>query len=664
MNKYPFLDLLTESDAMARGANLNDKVTHTVYRTIRSHSSTESIKAGKIFTLDTFVPDILNLTKRDLVNVVNRLISDKLVVELFFLDYDSGTRRMLLHPCFLTLPSEKDLMNATFSAIIRHSLQAIDQLLEGWPAFQADAFRKDLEKDFTSVQIPRASELTATTIDPFVEVHAGNFEINPLPEMLKGTIKDIKEELLRSGRVVDLNDFGLLPIRDEDLIDRFESAATFLESRVIPRYKSKGNLKGELERIYLAEMDYLADEKVAPTIEFRQERADALKKIMRQQPRQEQERGVVFPGSLAVEIVLATAPGAERLYARGWEAECEKMVQEFIEKMTRRDAIWADYIQTYDYAERFRYPEEVWRKIISHMSLLYSSFERSGGAGRTHVFVRRDLQALRALVAGMVDIPLQNTWKILALKFVMEEHESECRELFDDSEFIRSYGKILRRAYIDYIPWYYRIFILLGLTWFQDPAFKIAKSRVGQEQKLLASRNQELIEQAEKNREEERRIHRIRIKDRADSNRIIEKLDLFYHDQLYIPIVADLERAFGDEKINLAEVLSRQRFQLIGSGSEALVLYPVDQEWRSRAARLERSFEKMKEKYELQSGEAATSQLERMEQLRRQIKSAESRKSQATADDDPYKKLAEAIKQDEKRAQKLSRAEPDGDLDV
>ena len=47
MSGYAFLELLKEQEAMARGANLGDKIHHAVYKTIKTSSTVDAISDGR-----------------------------------------------------------------------------------------------------------------------------------------------------------------------------------------------------------------------------------------------------------------------------------------------------------------------------------------------------------------------------------------------------------------------------------------------------------------------------------------------------------------------------------------------------------------------------------------------------------------------------------------
>ena len=108
------------------------------------------------------------------------------------------------------------------------------------------------------------------------------------------------------------------------------------------------------------------------------------------------------------------------------------------------------------------------------------------------------------------------------------------------------YGRLLRQAYLGYMPWYFRIFMRVGLLLFQDRAFQLAKQKIQSEQKIFGKRNLDRWNDSEKEREQERLDKVNRVRDLALSNKMVEKLDYYYIGQNMIPTVAQVRAELSD----------------------------------------------------------------------------------------------------------------------
>ena len=227
--KYEFLNLYHESEAVARGANLMDKVNHAVFKAIQAQSTANNARANNLFTVQHEVPDIINMDQKALVGILGRLIGDGVVAQIFRLDYDADASRVDLVPCFIAHQSEdSDELAQLYSETILRSAHALEFLLAARSSVSRAAILNDLQTDFDSEKDPPIESLPASIINLFDVVHASRFDVLPVPEMLKRSTQDMQDEIIKRGKVVDILNFGLMPIKEETLLDRVESAREFL----------------------------------------------------------------------------------------------------------------------------------------------------------------------------------------------------------------------------------------------------------------------------------------------------------------------------------------------------------------------------------------------------------------------------------------------------
>ena len=289
--------------------------------------------------------------------------------------------------------------------------------------------------------------------------------------------------------------------------------------------------------------------------------------------------------------------------------------------------------------------------------------------GSVHVFIPNAPNSFRNFVSGMQSLPPDQHWKILAMKTILEKFEKNFRELFADSQFVLAYGKILRAAYINYMPWYHRLFLLLNIYIFQDSAFKIAKANIQGKQKILGKLNHEknrLLEQEIKTDKNEK-LKRAKIL--SISNKIVEKLDFLYLTEKRIPGPGDVKILLPELDIDTFEqVLISEKFQMIpalkdSDAYQSILLYPMNYEWRTKAARLRRSMDIIFE--EFKSPDLTDEQKKIVADAKRVVKylnKAETSGGIPEDGEDPYKTFAtELRKQDQKFEVNY---DPDEELEV
>ena len=653
---------------MARGANLADKINHAVYKTIKQASTPDAVRGGKLFTLDTFVPDIVNLTKNDLKAVLRRLIGDRVAAQIFRLEFDPGKSAIKLTPCFISNPKDdKDVTLQLYSETMYQSIQALESYLDSLAAATPETVWKDLEHDLDSEKIPKAQEFLCSVTDLFKVVHPANFDIIPSNELITASLNEMRYELNRKGRIVEINDYGFMPVRDSEVIIRLETAGDFLKRKVIPRYKSRGNCKRELEQIDLEEAGYRADPFAAPTGEFIAKRAQAVKKAVLATPGPE---GIRFPGTLAVETVLGMEPFARARYGDMQRKKSKQELQKFKEKLLHPGLDWNQAIRFVEQEEVYSYPPELWKSLLTADDLLHGIWELPDRS--IHMFVRNDASSFRILVNGMNAVPPEQRWKVLAMKTLLDTYEDQMSELFEDQEFVAAFGRLIREAYFNYMPWYHRLLLFFGITMLQDSAFQIAKQKIQIQQKVLEKLNQQKNDAIRKNVENEKKAKLSRVKDLAASNEIVEKLDFFYLNEKIIPTVGDVKDALPEiDPKTFFEILKKEKFQILPAPrgtdpNQGILLYPMNYEWRTKAARLRRALDVIiAEWQESGPGEDQTRALATANRVSKYLSRAESGGggSAPSADQgDPYEAFEKELKKHEDRERKLAPVNGDDDF--
>lgn len=594
----PFLETVSLQTAIARGANLSDKLTHTVYQAIRQASTLAAVRNNSLFTLDSFVMDVTNLTRSDLRKIVRRLLADQIIVQIFRLEFMPERRELRLIPCFIGNPQEDhDSLYRLFTEANYHSQVAVETYLESLPQITQEQFRADLETDLNSERTPTADQIPASVVNPFAIVHPGNFDIVPPADMLNHVLDELKGELIRKGRLVDVINYGLMPLRETEVLMRLEEAGDFLIRKVIPRYKNRGNCKRDMEQITLEEAGYRADPFAPETGDFIIRRAATIKKVVLSTPLP--GGGIRFPGSLTVESILALETHSAARYRIRERGRLNQTVKDFKSNIQEHGANWLDLIRFVDPKEIRRIPPEAWRNLLDDSELLHCEWEFSEHT--IHIFTRRDPGVFRTLVFGMIELPERENWKILAMRSLLEKYENEpgFRDLFRNPQFVAGYGRLLRQAYMRYIPFFHRILFLLGITFFQDRAFQIAKRKIQMEQDVLESINRERALVKEQEIEEEKKLRMQQVVNMGRTNKIVDALDQLYIEKNVIPTVADVRLAVPEiahQEFN--RLLKTGKFQVLSTGREgdpesALLLYPVNFEWRNKAGRIRKVLDRI-----------------------------------------------------------------------
>ena len=207
---------------------------------------------------------------------------------------------------------------------------------------------------------------------------------------------------------------------------------------------------------------------------------------------------------------------------------------------------------------------EVLNILRNHPALFYQVYERPNGS--IHLFALRNPGEFRVLLRGMLELPVKERWRIVALRAMIESYEHRFRKLFADDEFVRDYGRLLRKAYIDYMPVWARIFLYSGLASLRDYFFARARLRIQREQAYLARRNARLFEKQKKQEKETQRRMIYGMRDMSCAQDLIAALERSYFDEGRIPTVGEIARSIpGMQRAELERVLKAAHFKILRS---------------------------------------------------------------------------------------------------
>lgn len=592
---YSFLEVLNEGEAAGQGVNLSDRHLHAVYKSIKKLSNPRNASRGGLFTLDKKVEDV-DLPPDGVQSAVKKLISDKLVVQIFRLDWSTESERIRVIPCFIAHgEDERNQVHTMYQSVLENSARSLENYLQTLARFRRDAFWKDLELDLKSDrEPPDAEKMENSIVNLFKEVHAGAFDIIPNPSLLRQTRSDLEDELVSRGKMIHIPGYGVIPVREETMIDRFETADDFLENRVYPTYKERGGLKREFNEISMDEESYYIEDFVPKSTSYPVRRAESIKRVFNPEAADLHEPGKRFPGSLAVESVLAMASRVTRLYEDELREENNKLVRELRSRMLNPSATWSEMIVFFSQEEFQQIPPSVRDTLSRDSSILYGTWEQPDDT--FHIFLRNDPYAFRQLVTGMSDLPSELSWQVLAMRHLLDKYDEHFEHLFKDPEFLTLYGKLLRDVYMVYMPFFHKLLIYIGIRIFQDRAFQLAKRRIDVEQQDRKIRNRAALADKEERRAREKKSSKEKARDLAVLNRIISLMDRRYFDEKRPPSLNDVKSEFSDmDDENFLRII-KEHFRQVPVRKEEtqldrVILYPVDHEWRRRAIKLNQALD-------------------------------------------------------------------------
>lgn len=641
-----FLKLLTAADATAQGINLSDKVRHLVYKTLQELSSVDRVKLGSMLYLGDLPKSLERIQYSEILRTLKSLMSDRLAAELFIIRFIDNDKRLEMYPIFLSQP-ESGSLNEVYDLIIDQSAEAIRRYIQVMKPVSAEAFERDLDSDY---RIPPSDpvEWEASIVDLFKCIALEKFDIYPSSRMIALVTQDIKDSLVKTRNIKEIIGYGAMPVKNDEILMRWQTAETFLLERLVAHYKKNRICRRDLESIRLEESIYHEDKSNPPVTVFTVKRAASIKKVI---DLSNMASGTRAQGQMTLETIRQFADLAEPLLKDEFDRKNRQKYNDIKEALMNPNIPWMDAIAFFKENDLEDMNSDTWSKLVDDNDLVYASWEFPEGT--IHGLVRKDEHLFRELVKRMNSLPQQRHWQILLLKALIEEAEKDLPELFKNKDFVKEYGKILRLAYINYIPFFYRFFIYLGWNLFQDRAFQIAKGRIRSQQASLASRNNERYDKEQKEKKQLQKKKQAELIKIENKNKVIDELDEAYFSEGIYPTVSVIKNRIKDlTSDSFYDIMRNFPFQYIKTGNDPgidnqILMYPLDHEWRSVSARLLTKMNTILEQHNT-SENLDNEFIEQTRVIQKFLEKNISARAKET-DEDPYTKLEKAIKQNESR---------------
>ncbi len=536
--------LSTEHEAANRGDGIIDRAQEIVYKKIAALSLPGNTVNNILFRPDAARFETSLFDGGDLPSIITELTAKRLILALPGFEFQADSGELQARTYLVARRNDpadvvkifEEVCDLAHEAIVAWMLSLVNV---------PDALRADLERDLgltaidtqtPTLHVDQTGGGPEAVFDPLrTLMHATYPVMRPRDDVLRVFGEEQRRRLLSSGQkaAVLIEGSGFLPLRDDQLLTIFESAGEFLDEHVVPLHLEDRDVKRALDRVSLEEALYDIETTHTPTGRFLVMRAEVLK----QHAFADAGPGKHPPGRLAAEIVLRLGVHAEQKYTDRWKIEAAEAVEKFREKLFDHRGDWKRMLRYVYTKEVANFHPDIWTGVCHHADILHVHWEMPTES--VHIFAPRDFQAFRKLVRGMVSLPAKERWRITALRALIEAHEPEFRSLFSDEDFVRDYGRLLRKAYIDYMPVYLRILLYSGIRSLLDYFFDQARERVRREQALLAKRNASKFERFVHSERDKRRKLVLGLRDTSLTNEIIHELERRYFEVGQVPLVSE-----------------------------------------------------------------------------------------------------------------------------
>ncbi len=643
-----FLKIPSEAEIKARGILPSGKLEQILYTLILKMSTVDYARNFRLYSYDNMVPELADVSKFDIYRALQKLEQRGLIRHLFVVIYDLNRNQLNVVPYYASR-KEDESWDELIDALVHLSVISLEQYISTLPDVGVMDIRIILESDSEGRFNP------ATTNKLFVNVlsiiSADKFQV-PIDYNYLEKLKElILIRLAEKNSVLHFPGYGMIPLKGKDFITIFETACTFMEETLPQKITVGKSMERCLKKIDLESRLYYENPSAPTTTDFCVKKTECMENTLRQMENPGKE---LTPGMLPLLIIRRVADTVGEMYKEKKNKEDQARYLGIKTELLNPEKIGMGSIAFFQHSDIVAFPEVVWQNLTRDNDLVYGKWEFPEGT--IHALSKKDKNHFRKAVHDILMVPAHLKWQILILKVLIEESEEELNGLFHDKNFVRDYGKLLRSVYIPYIPWYYKIFLMLGLNWFQDKAFPMAKEKLMMGQKALGQKNQSKVDEYKKKQERLQLERRAKLDLLGKRDMIINRLDDIILNQKYFPTQKELQSSFPDlPSAEFERVIRLNNFQTLKykpqmeNGDSTLILHPYDTEWLRNIAHFKKIIETIFEK-EINQKENPADVRERLLAIKKFIAKS-SGKFNLTPKEvtDPYEALENEIQKNESR---------------
>ncbi|AOP35476.1 hypothetical protein A0128_17515 [Leptospira tipperaryensis] len=556
---------------------LNDRLTHSVYKAVVSQTSYKNARSQNLFQVDSKVPEAAELTPAEVLFHLKRLLEDGVALQFAYFCIDPATSELKLKPCYVAYPdAELGDLTRLYLSLIDLSINSILTYLESKPPLSKEILWGDLEADTKGENVEKLKLFFNP--DSYFKPPYLNIQLNP--EYAKDMISEITDGLIKKGRIREIPEYGNLIVKVKELQSLFELVDEYHQKKIFPKYKWA--IADEFARIAHEERIHKNDSSLAPTASFGKRRAEAIAKALISDPEKKQKQHF-----MGVELIQALSEEIETSLSHSYHDQIRTHFHEMSDHLSKHGGRW-DKLVLFIPDEEFRsFPGELKRLLTEDLNIAYSPWETKGIT--MHSFLRREPETIKSIIKSLALVSSVEAWKVLSIRNLIEQNEDSIRIIFKDGDFVKNYGKVLRKGYVEYFPWYFPILDFFGIAKIlQDIFFQAAKDKIRSEQSLLRTKNRDSAMKAEQAKIQERLKDEDRIRLLEQRSKLSETLNRFYFEKNVPPVLKDvLFEISGYSPELVQQIVDREKFVLIpdpaGDKLDSILIYPGDDSFRSRA---------------------------------------------------------------------------------
>jgi hypothetical protein len=586
--KYSFLRVRREKESILLGISPTNKIQQEILKVAKNNSTVQNATKGGLFSLKKSFLDTLQIEDKTLTLNLNQLVSNQFLCQIPVFEYDSAEIALEIVPYFITHPG--DDKNFSIANLFEELIVCSFKSIKYWYEARSKISKEDQISEFkwylNGNKEPYGGH--SNIFNPWHYLKTLNNGIPIYEEVIEYISRDIERRLIESNLAIPLREFGIFFIKTSEVMDIFENAESFMQEDIISSLIGNTINRTILEPILLEKKIYYETSQFPfKTTGFSVELAKATKQIKLREGIDNVKK------LLVMDIIINLEPYVDNFYMDNWRDDCENVKKEFKRAITAPSSKWMNLITFINHSESLKYPPDVWKDLLTDRELYYIKWQSPKGT--VNVFTGRDHGFIRSLVVGMIAIGPGEHWKAVALKYLIDKNERTLRPLLVDFNFALIYQEFNKIIYTPYIPWYFRIFMLIPLQSLNELFYEKAKEKIKLEQEQLALKNENNNQKLNFEVDAKKKEMITAVKDNFFSDSVKRTLDYFYSVKKHVPTFNELSDYYPEDP-DFLNNLKKKKFRIIslpirGGENIEIVVYPDDDSWATKKQFLIESLE-------------------------------------------------------------------------
>ncbi len=539
-----------------------------VYQAIESYSTRQNLNKGMAFSPTQERLDALKMNASRFRDVVKDLIDFKLVVQVFEIVYNSDQSRLNLVSYFLTETESLRDTSLSYEIYMERSLNEILRYAREKSVLTRDLAHRIAYNLSSGNPTGFGNQLATLFAD-------SSFLLPPPRNFTKQFQNDLQLKIEEQTEILGNIASNVYYIPEEGADEFYRIFLNEFESKLLPSYRSK-NLEfhekmEELERIESVSeknLDYMGEWSFVRKIA---ELCLGYPKMIETHAKQ------------LIHSILKLSILSERKFQKKEKEERDRHILRILKELDGGKDLNSLFLRV-NLEDTGEIPRNVIDALRINQEVLHAEWYTN-----THkliVFAMKKIPNLKKINQMIHDEYKNTTEYPLYFRALLEANEKDVYELFQDSEFLRIYGKSLQAVYLRYIPFFYRIFAWIGIASITNAGYSRAKSIIKFKQMdrqfEYQRRNEKAIKERIKNRLED-----LAKKELEKYKSYLEQsLCEFYEFEKIIPTAEEISTKFPALVPLMLEKICREfKFTVLENGGFAggnLILYPRTEPYQDK----------------------------------------------------------------------------------